>query len=94
MPDVFISRCGSDCTVCDHATKDGCPGCLAAGGRMFWGECKLAVCCTAKGHDHCGQCAGFPCASLKEQCPDEIAVLVAWNERGYAAWRLEQRLQA
>jgi len=91
MADQFISRCGCDCSACEHTTKDGCPGCLAAKGKMFWGECALATCCIAREHDHCGQCQEFPCAALKEQSPDEIRILEAWNEKGYDAWRREKR---
>ena len=79
MADQLTSRCGCDCTVCEHTTKDGCPGCLAAAGKVFWGECALATCCITKEHDHCGQCQVFPCTALTEQTPDEIHVFDTWR---------------
>jgi len=82
MADQFISRCGGDCSACEHTSNDGCPGCLTAAGKMFWGECTLATCCIAKGHDHCGQCQDFPCDAFKYQCPENIPVIGAWNENG------------
>ena len=79
MADQFISRCGSDCSACEHTTKDGCPGCFAAAGKIFWGDCALALCCIAKGYDHCGQCGAFPCTALTQQTPEEIEVFCAWR---------------
>jgi hypothetical protein len=78
----------------------GCPGCQATDGKLFWGECEVAMCCMAKGHDHCGQCQEFPCAILNAYAhhPEHgdlrgtrILNLRAWNEMGYDAWQREKR---
>src|SRR5512135_424827 len=93
-----MARCGIDCEACEYRTPKSCPGCLAAEGKLFWGECAVAKCCMAKGHDHCGQCLEFPCALLNEYAyhPEQgdngkrILNLRAWNTMGYAAWRRAQ----
>jgi len=102
MTTAFMGRCGCDCEGCRHRETDGCPGCQAAQGKMFWGECELAICCATKGHDHCGQCREFPCARLQQYSDDpdqgdngeRIRTLRAWNEMGYEAWRREKSKQA
>ena len=99
MADSFMGRCGIDCEACGYREQAGCPGCQATGGKLFWGECAVATCCIAKGHDHCGQCGEFPCAVLHEYAhyPEHgdngkrIINLKAWNEMGYDAWRREQK---
>ncbi len=95
MVDSFMGRCGIDCQACKHRAGTGCPGCPATEGKPFWGECALATCCITKGHSHCGQCQEFPCATLNEYAYDpengdngaRIRNLVAWNGKGYDAWR-------
>lgn len=89
MTDPFMNRCGSDCEPCKHRTSDGCPGCRATGGKQFWGDCKMALCCISKQHEHCGQCRNFPCETMKEYDGYEESVrnLKAWNEIGFDAWR-------
>lgn len=62
----MLAMCGLDCRACDYREKMSCPGCVAAAGKIFWGECDLAKCCIAKGHEHCGKCNDFPCATLNE----------------------------
>ncbi len=93
MADLFMGRCGCDCKNCKHRESDGCPGCPTAQGKMFWGECEVAKCCLDKGHDHCGQCQEFPCATLRKYADDpeqgdseRLRNLRAWNEIGYEAW--------
>jgi len=101
MADQFMAHCGIDCEACTYRESAGCAGCLAAKGKPFWGECALAACCIGKGHDHCGQCQEFPCATLNEYAYDpqngdngkRILNLRAWNEVGYGAWRREQKKQ-
>jgi len=101
MADSFMGRCGVDCEACEYRKQTGCPGCQAAEGKLFWGECAVAKCCLGKGHDHCGQCQEFPCAMLNEYAfePEHgdqgarIRSLEAWNEKGYDAWRAEKRQQ-
>ena len=98
VTDSFMGRCGIDCEACEHRTRNGCPGCPAADGKLFWGDCRLANCCAGKGHDHCGQCGEFPCTTLNEFAYDReegdngqrILNLRAWNEIGYDAWRRTQ----
>lgn len=65
---------------------------------MFWGQCEIAKCSIAKGHDHCGQCQDLPCARLNEYVYDpeqgdsgqSLLRLRSWNEIGYDAWRRER----
>lgn len=97
MADAFMGRCGIDCSECSFREQMNCPGCPATNGKLFWGECALAVCCIGKGHDHCGQCREFPCTALNDYSYDSehgdngqrIRNLEAWNEKGYDAWRQE-----
>lgn len=87
MNNEFPSRCGIDCSKCEYKEKVNCPGCIAAGGKMFWGNCELASCCMDKKLDHCGKCTDFPCELLKKYSYDEkqgdngkrIANLREWN---------------
>lgn len=66
----------------------------------FWGECEVAKCCIAKGHDHCGQCQEFPCAILNAYAyqPERgdngkrLLNLKAWNEMGYAMSRYKHAM--
>jgi hypothetical protein len=60
-----LAYCGLDCQACNFRTKTNCPGCRAAGSKVFWGECALAKCCIAKSLEHCGKCDQFPCEQLK-----------------------------
>ena len=61
-----LAYCGLDCQACDFRAKAKCPGCRAAQGKVFWGECALATCCIAKNLEHCGRCDQFPCEQLKQ----------------------------
>ena len=61
-----MGYCGLDCESCDWRAKTDCSGCQAAEGKMFWGECRVATCCIARGLAHCGKCAEFPCDVLNE----------------------------
>jgi len=60
-----LAYCGLDCQTCSFRTTRKCPGCQAAAGKMFWGECTLAKCCIGKGFEHCGKCEQFPCEQLE-----------------------------
>ena len=62
---IPMAYCGLECDPCSYRAKSNCPGCRAAAGNVFWGECVLAKCCIAKGHEHCGKCKDFPCEQLK-----------------------------
>jgi hypothetical protein len=65
MDQNMIGMCGAYCGVCEWKTKTNCPGCLASGGKMFWGECQVAMCAIGKGIQHCGFCPEVPCATLQ-----------------------------
>lgn len=90
----FASQCGIYCGDCEYREKENCPGCVAAEGNMFWGECPLAACCREKGLDNCGLCPEFPCEKLNEfaYAPDQgddgqrIENLRQWKEIGFDAW--------
>ncbi len=58
------SRCGLHCTGCSFKESHGCGGCIETMGHPFHGECKIAVCCQAKGLLHCGECDIIPCSKL------------------------------
>ena len=60
-----LAYCGLDCGNCEWRERKSCPGCQAAAGEMFWGQCALATCCIGKGLAHCGRCDEFPCEQLK-----------------------------
>lgn len=64
------SRCGLLCSQCSWREKMNCPGCLNAHGQMFHGECKIAVCCEARKHEHCGKCGEFPCKKINDLAND------------------------
>lgn len=97
MADSFMGRCGIDCGSCEYREKTNCPGCQAAEGKMFWGECAVAKCCISRNLEHCGPCQDFPCVTLNEYSyhPEQgdngkrINNLREWNEKGYDAWRRE-----
>ncbi len=95
MADQFMSRCGIDCKTCTCREEMNCPGCLAAQGKIFWGECDVAKCVIEKGLEHCGMCKDMPCSTLNEYAYNEelgcngecIETLREWNAQGYDAWR-------
>ena len=69
-----LSSCGIDCDICKYATEQNCPGCRAHDGKPFWGGdegCELHKCCADKKHDNCGECATFPCDTLKKWAKSE-----------------------
>jgi len=66
------SYCGLLCDGCSFKESHGCVGCIALGGKPFWGECPVAACCKSKGYAHCGECADIPCEILRDfSCADE-----------------------
>lgn len=65
------SICGIDCDICKHKDENGCKGCRASQGKMFWGECDLYKCCISKNLKHCGHCSDFPCLMLQEWASGE-----------------------
>jgi hypothetical protein len=65
MDERLMAACGAYCGACDWKERTNCPGCQAAQGQMFWGECAVAVCARSKGLLHCGLCPDLPCATLQ-----------------------------
>ena len=90
----LAARCGIYCGECEYREKMNCPGCIQANGKLFWGECQIAICGIGKGLDHCGQCTEFPCDDLKSFAYDKeqgdegqrIRNLEAWNLQGFENW--------
>ena len=66
-----LSTCGIDCDVCKYKTENGCIGCRALEGNLFWGKCPLYECVVKKDLPHCGKCEDFPCERLKEWASNE-----------------------
>jgi hypothetical protein len=65
MDQAMMGMCGAYCAACGWKEKTGCPGCQAARGKMFWGECAVAACAIGKGLRHCGLCPEVPCETLQ-----------------------------
>ena len=64
----LIAMCGHYCGWCERTipgTKDECPTCQVARGDMWWGECRVAKCCSERGLQHCGLCEDLPCDKLR-----------------------------
>lgn len=82
------SYCGIICSECSYREKVNCPGCLACKGKVFHGECRVAMCCIKHGKSNCGLCEEFPCNLLKEFAYDKehgddgarIEVLKNWRD--------------
>ncbi len=62
--ETIKGKCGTDCSLCQFREKFRCMGCLRQGGSVFWGECDIYKCASAKGHPHCGLCSALPCGEL------------------------------
>lgn len=84
--------CGKSCESCVHKEKMNCPGCKTGPGARIIGDCKLAKCCSGKGHDACESCNIKPRCGLyigREHAPvhrqrereAEIQRLIAIRER-------------
>ncbi len=65
------SICGIDCDICKFKIEQGCKGCKAIQGKVFWGECELYQCNKSRKQSHCGQCSEFPCDKLNEWASSE-----------------------
>jgi len=79
MKEQIDSYCGLSCEACEFKTGKNCGGCAATSGKPFWytGSCTCAVaeCVKAKQQaggslTFCGECADFPCATLKAYSND------------------------
>ena len=65
------SRCGLLCSECSYREQMSCAGCICIG-KPFWGDvCPVKSCCEEKKHEHCGECADFPCSLLNGFAYDE-----------------------
>jgi len=85
---IEMARCGLDCGRCDWRERMNCPGCQAADGHMFHGDCPIALCSIEKGLPHCGACGQLPCEALTQYAFDpehgdaegsRIKVLQQWK---------------
>ena len=85
-----MARCGLDCGSCDWRERCNCPGCQAACGHMFHGDCTVSLCSIGKGLAHCGECPDMPCEALTRFAFDpehgdpqgsRIEVLRQWRAR-------------
>jgi len=65
MDQSLVAMCGDYCGNCEYREKMNCPTCRVVKGRMFWGTCDVAVCCSGKGLQHCGLCDEMPCEKLQ-----------------------------
>jgi hypothetical protein len=65
------SRCGIICdtAACKEQFGFDCAGCVNIESAP-WGECEVKICCEGKKLEHCGECADFPCETLKEYAND------------------------
>ena len=67
---MIESRCGILCSQCEYLKQCG-GGCTKIN-KPFWGDsCPVKDCCEGRGHEHCGQCAEFPCNLLNEFAYDK-----------------------
>lgn len=61
---MIESRCGVLCSECEYREKMKCAGCVTMK-KPFWDDsCPVKSCCEEKTHNHCGECATFPCELL------------------------------
>lgn len=68
---MIESNCGLLCQECSYREPMGCAGCVQIN-KPFWAEnCPIKSCCADKQHEHCGQCANFPCDLLNQFAYDE-----------------------
>jgi hypothetical protein len=82
------SYCGILCSKCGYRQKVNCPGCVACKGKVFHGNCRVAMCCLEHNLKHCGQCKSFPCDLLNTFAYDpehgdngkRIEQLKKWNK--------------
>ena len=49
--------CGKLCNECSDLESGLCSGCKTGPGRKYSGDCNLASCARAKGHESCGTCS-------------------------------------
>lgn len=66
------SYCGLVCETCEFRETMNCGGCIATGGKPFHGHCDVAACAVEKKRAFCGDCAEFPCETLKAYSFDPV----------------------
>ncbi len=96
MDKELIAMCGAYCGTCAWKEKANCSSCQDYKGKMFWGTCQVAVCCTDKGLLHCGLCPDVPCTVLQEAFDhpehgdngERLANLKAWTKGEYSVIEL------
>ena len=72
MADVmFDAYCGLKCSECEYREKNNCGGCIATGGKPFYGQCELAKCAISRNVRFCGECDDFPCELLQKYSYDK-----------------------
>lgn len=69
--EMYESRCGVRCNVCENKEKVHCSGCLEMEKPFWGGDCAVKSCCEGKGLHHCGECADFPCGVLCDMGKDQ-----------------------
>lgn len=63
---VTSTFCAKSCSTCPQKEAMGCPGCKIGPGNQINGDCEIARCCRAKGHQTCSTCAqNVHCGQLK-----------------------------
>lgn len=66
IKEPIYAVCGLNCALCVFLEEGKCKGCHNMGGHTRFGDCEWFDCCkNRQGLDHCGQCDGYPCGSLK-----------------------------
>ena len=81
---IIKGKCGTNCNTCQFKEKFNCDGCNKQEGKIFWGECDIYKCATAKGYKHCSECKELPCKDLTEfiengHNPDRLSNLNEWR---------------
>jgi len=62
---MIESRCGIKCSECGY--RGQCGGSCTTITKPIWADfCPVKSCCEGRRHEHCGQCAEFPCALLTQ----------------------------
>jgi hypothetical protein len=96
-----ISVCGLNCAKCRVREKGDCAGCRGPLERQWSGNCQFRPCAKAKGHDHCFECASFPCDKLKAFAADghehhrfTVENMKAMRDTGLENWVAQQHVSA
>ena len=81
-----------------EAELEACPGCRNESTSNGDDPCKIRSCARARGLEHCGSCAEFPCAVISAFAADgvphhgqTIENLQRLGEVGTLAWLAEQK---